>query len=249
MAYAGLADCWSHLYLYSEPSNAVREQAEWASGVAVELAPDSAQAHVSHGLALSLDGRSMEAGEEFEAAIRIEPLLFEANYFFARHLFAVNEAGRALKLYERASLARPDDYQSPLLMAQIYDHLGRDADAKSARLRGIELAEERLKLYPDDARAVYMAANGLAALGQRERAAEWAGRAVAMRPGDSLLLYNVGCVYALLGNVDEAVAALEQAVRNGLRQKEWFERDSNLEPLRKDQRFGKLMRTMWSSAF
>jgi adenylate cyclase len=117
------------------------------------------------------------------------------------------------------------------------------------RACGIELAEQRLKLYPDDARAVYMAANGMAALGQDEQAVKWAKRAVAMRPGDSLLLYHVGCVYALLGNVDEAIATLEQAVRNGLRQREWFERDSNLELLRKDRRFAKLMRMIGASAF
>jgi adenylate cyclase len=244
MAYAGLADCWSYLYLYSEPSDAVRDQAVWASGVAVDLDPESAQAHASRGLALSLDGRNTEAGEEFEAAIRIEPLLFEANYFFARHCFAAGNARRALELYECASRARPDDYQSPLLMAQIYDDLGRHSDARNARLRGIELAEERLKLYPDDARAVYMAANGMAALGQRERAAEWAGRAVAMRPGDSMLLYNVGCIYALLGRFNEALVALEEAVRNGLRQRELFERDSSLESLRGDDRFAVLMRML-----
>jgi len=242
MAYAGLADCWSHLYLYAEPSDAVREQAEWASGVAVDLDPESAQAHVSRGLALSLDGRNIEARHAFETAIRIEPLLFEANYFFARHLFASGDARKALELYERASRARPDDYQSPLLMAQIYDDLEREQEGRNARLRGIELAEERLKLYPDDARAVYMAANGMAALGQRERAAEWAERALAMRPGDSLLLYNVGCIYSLLGRTNEALAAVEHAVRNGLRKREWFERDSDLATLRKDGRFAGLMR-------
>ena len=30
-AYAGLADCWSYTYLYSDRSDAVREQADWAS--------------------------------------------------------------------------------------------------------------------------------------------------------------------------------------------------------------------------
>ena len=59
-----------------------------------------------------------------------------------------------------------------------------------------------------------------------------------------MLLYNVGCIYALLGRFNEALEALEQAVRNGLRQREWFERDNNLESLRKDRRFGKLMRML-----
>ena len=31
LAHAGLADCWSFLYLYSDRSSVIREQAEWAS--------------------------------------------------------------------------------------------------------------------------------------------------------------------------------------------------------------------------
>jgi len=37
LAYAGLADCWSYLYLYSSRDDAIREQAEWASRKAVDL--------------------------------------------------------------------------------------------------------------------------------------------------------------------------------------------------------------------
>lgn len=243
-AYAGLADCWSFLYLYSERNDLLREQAAWAGSRAVELDPESAQAQASRALALSLDRRDEEAAQGFEAAIRLDPNLFEAHYFYARHLFACGQLEKAVESYENAIRTSPDDYQSPLLMAQIYDDLGRAADARAARLRGIELAGRRLNLYPDDVRAVYMAANGMAALGQRERALEWVGRALAMRPADSMLLYNAGCIYSLLGSVEPALTSLEQAVRLGLRQKGWFEHDSNLEPLRTHPRFVQLLRDL-----
>src|SRR5579885_3432501 len=84
-AYAGMADCWSYLYLYSEPSEALREQAEWASAKAVELNPESAQAQASRGLALSLSGRNAEAEAAFEMALLLDPSLFEANYFYAQY--------------------------------------------------------------------------------------------------------------------------------------------------------------------
>jgi tetratricopeptide (TPR) repeat protein len=89
------------------------------------------------------------------------------DYFYARHSFVRGELDQALRLYERAMLVRPEDYQSPLLVGQIYGDLGRPQDARAARERGVRNAEEHLKLNPDDARAVYMAANGLVALGQR----------------------------------------------------------------------------------
>jgi adenylate cyclase len=241
LAYAGLADCWSYVYLYSDRSETVCEQADWASRLAVELDPESAQAQASRALALSLKRRDREAEEAFERAIRLDPYLFEARYFYARHCFVLGQAEKALALYQDAIRVRPEDHQSRLLMAQIYDDLGRRDEARASRLRGIELAEEHLKLNPDDARAVYMAANGMAALGQRERAREWAGHALAMRPDDPMVLYNVGCIYSLLGCAGDALSALEKAVERGQRQKGWYEHDSNLDAVRGDPRFQRLL--------
>jgi serine/threonine protein kinase/tetratricopeptide (TPR) repeat protein len=241
VAYAGLADCWSHIYLYSERRDSVRHQAEEASRKAVELAPDSAQAQASRAVTLSLGGAAEEAEQAFEKAIRLDPGLFEAWYFYARHTFGAGDLPRAAKYYQEAIRVRPDDYQSPLLVAQIYDDMKQPDDARESRRKGVALVEERLELYPDDARALYMGANGLVALGEREKGLEWARRARAIAPDDAMLLYNLGCIYSLAGEIDEAIDCLEKGVASGLTQKAWFEHDSNLDPLRGDPRFKALM--------
>jgi adenylate cyclase len=236
-AYAGVADCWSYLYLYSERSERSSRAADAASQRAIELEPGSAQAHASRGVALSIAERDAEAEAAFERAIELDPKLFEARYFYARHAFTRGHLELALTLYEAAMQIRPEDYQAPLLMAQIYDDLGRNEEGTTARRRGIEAADEHLKLNPDDARAVYAAANGLAALGERERARQWADRAVAMRPDDPVLLYNVGCIYSLIGQGETALDVLERVASHGLIQRGWLEHDSNLDPLRGHPRF------------
>src|SRR3954471_15557227 len=78
-AYAGLADCWSYTYLYSDRSEAVREQAAWASARAQEMDPHSAQAQASRGLSLSLGVQNDEADRAFDEAVRLDPDLFEAH--------------------------------------------------------------------------------------------------------------------------------------------------------------------------
>lgn len=246
-AYAGLADCWSYIYLYSDRSAAVREQADWASARAVEMNPRSAPSHASRGLSLSVANRDAEAEAAFETAIRLDPQLFEAYYFYARHSFVRGQLDKAIELYESAVRVRPDDWQSRLLMAQIYDDLGRAADAREVRRRGIALAEEHLGLNPDDVRARYMAANGLVALGNTSLGREWAQRAVELRPGDSMVLYNVGCIYSLLGDIGPAIDCLEQAAAHGLKQIGWYQHDSNLDPLRTHTRFQQLLRDLASS--
>jgi non-specific serine/threonine protein kinase len=241
LAYAGLADCWSYLYLYAERVATLREQAETASRRAIELAPDSAQAQASRALALSLSGRDDEAEQAFETAMRLDPNLFEAHYFYARHRFVRGQLEEAARLYEQAMRIRPEDYQAPLLVAQIYDDLGRHEDAAAARRRGIDIAEQQLAANPVDARAVYMAANGMVALGELDRGREWAERALAMGPQEPMVLYNVGCIYALLGLPDLAIDCLDNAVSHGLGQRGWYEHDSNLDSLRSHPRFHALM--------
>src|SRR5665811_397840 len=143
----------------------------------------------------------------------------------------------AAGLYEQAMRISPDDYQSPLLVAQTYDDLGRPADAAMARKRGVEIATRRQETNPDDARALYMAANGLVALGERERGRHLAERALAIQPDDPMLLYNVGCVFSMLGLIDQALDCLEKAAATGLTQKAWYEHDNNLDAARNHPRF------------
>jgi TolB-like protein/Tfp pilus assembly protein PilF len=240
-AYAGLADCWSYIYLYSDRNPVVLAQAEWASNKALEIDPRSAAALASRGLCLSSAGSTGAAQADFEAAIEIDPHSFEAYYFYARHCFAIGDKEKAIQLYGAAERVRPDDYQSPLLVAQSYADLGRPDEAEACRRRGIEIAENHLKLHPDDVRALYMAANGLAALNDVERSRDLAQTALEMRPEDPMVLYNVGCVFSLLGLVDQAIDLLVKANANGLRQRGWYENDSNLDPLRSHPRFQRLL--------
>ena len=151
---------------------------------------------------------------------------------------------KAVAQYEGAIRARPEDYQSPLLVAQSYDVLGRRADAAAARQQGVSLAERHLLLNPDDARALYMAANGLAALGERDRSRQFIERALAIRPDDPMLLYNAGCIFAMLELPEPALDCLEKAVRGGLSQKGWYLHDSNLDTLRAHPRFQELLRSL-----
>ena len=240
-AWSGLSDCAAFLYMNAGRRPEDLEQADAASRRALELEPDLAEAHASRGVTLSLQGRHDEAEQAFEAAIGLDPELFEAHYFYARDAFGRGDLERAIRQYEEAIRVRPEDYQAPLLVAQSFEDLGRADEAKAVRRRGVRIAEEHLRQQPDDARALYMGANGLVALGETRRGLEWADRALALDPEDPMLLYNIACIKAMAGAGDAALDCLERSVAAGLRHRGWLEHDSNLDSIRSDPRFRALM--------
>jgi TolB-like protein/Tfp pilus assembly protein PilF len=243
-AYAGISDCCSYLFLYAGSHNEHREKADAMSRKALDLDPDSAEAHASRGVAYTLKNDYGAAERTFETAIHLDPMLFEAYYFYARVSFVQGKLQKAIELYEKAMEVNPQDYQSALLVAQIYSDLGQKEKAKASRLRGIKAAEEKLKLHPDDARALYMGANGLVALGKFKEGLEWAKQALEIDPDEPMVLYNVACIQSLAKEYDDALTSLEQSVRSGMKQLGWLQHDSNLDPLRESPRFKKLIKQL-----
>jgi adenylate cyclase len=81
LAYAGMADAYSHLFRYADatPENAAK--AIQASEKAIDLDPDSAEAHASRGLSLFISEAYEAAQEEFREAVRLNPKLWEAHYY------------------------------------------------------------------------------------------------------------------------------------------------------------------------
>ena len=244
LAYAGLADCCTFLYMHVISSDDVRAAAIDAANWAVELDPALAQAHVSLGLALSLTRDHDAAEREFEAALALDGRLFEAHYFYARDTFMQGRLEKAVTLYERAFELRPEDYQSPLLVGQIYEDLKQPAMAETARRSGLKAAEKRLALHPDDVRALYMGANAMVALGEIDRGLDWARRAYALDSEDAMLLYNLGCIYCMAGKAEEALDFVERSVRAGMNRLGWLQNDSNLDTVRSHPRFQAVVREL-----
>jgi adenylate cyclase len=244
LAYCGLANCYAYLYMYKAKREQYLLAAGKASRTAIELDPFLSEAYVAYGHALSLENRYEEAEEAFERALELDAKLFEARYLFGRLYFAQGKLDKAAYWFEEANRARPEDYQSLLLAGHVYDSLGKTDKARAAQRRGVEVAESSLLLNPYDIRALYLGANGLVALGETEQGLQWLARAREIEPKDPLMLYNSGCVYAMIGMTDEALGCLEQAHEQGITQAGWYANDSNLDSLRQLPRFKALLKKM-----
>ncbi len=245
IAHAGIADCSSLLYINHDARETNLRQAETASLRALELEPELAEGHLARAIALWLNKRNFaEAEAEFEKAMRLDPNLFEAPYFYGRACQSQGKFAEAVRLYERASQLRPEDYQTASSLSQAYHSLGKKDEARIATQRALKLIEERIELNPDDARAYNLGGALFAESGESDRAFEYARRAAEIDPDDTVTLYNAACTYATLGRHEEALDSLEKALDKGYGHREWIEHDPDFAPLRDTPRFRALLEAM-----
>ena len=195
-------------------------------------------------MAVSLSKRFDEAEQEFEQAIALGPQLFEAFYWYGQAKLSQGKFTEAIKLFERAASLRPEDYQISNFVGLALKSLGRHDEAMASYRKQLRLGEEHLARHPDDSRACIMAANAWANLQDAERSAEFAARATAMDPDDPMVLYNVACLYGVLGRTDDCLTALEQSVNKGWGDKAWLEHDSDFDSVRGEPRYLALIRSM-----
>lgn len=240
-AYAGIADCDSFLFLHYNADVSI-DGILAASAKALDLESGLAEAHASRGLALSLRERHPEAMAEFDQAIALDPNLFEAYYFYARACFTQGKLDEAARLFQRAAEIKPDDYQALLVLINVLRSLGREQEMKIAAREGVARAERELVLRPENARAAYLGALGLAALGELDRAKEWAGRALTIDPDDRLAKYNVACFYSLEGEHERAIGLLVELLPRATHEtKRWVKYNSDLDPIRRHPHFLKVL--------
>src|SRR6185437_8965205 len=124
-AYAGLATVHATLHEWFGARAEDLAKAESASLRALELAPGLAETHAARGFVFTLSRRYASASQAFEEAIRINPNLFDAYYYFARAAFANGHLELSADLFGRAAQVRVEDFQSVALQAQSLQWLGR----------------------------------------------------------------------------------------------------------------------------
>lgn len=239
--YAGLADALSFLYKHFERDPDLLAGAEEASRTAIQLDPESADAHTSRAVVHWLQGRLSEAAAEFETAVDLDPASFEAHYLCGMFCWGTGRTKRGIEAFRAAAEQRPDDFQSPNLLAALCRAEGRDAEARAAFERGLELTERHLALNPNNVRARYHAGFALVGLGRASEGVERARGALEMAPRDAMVLYNVAGVHAVAGRTEDGLDYLEQAIEEGFSYRPDLLYDPDLANLRGRPRFRALL--------
>lgn len=243
-AWASLAYTYGYSYMYFNATDVNLAEAKRTSKQAIKLIPDLAESHVSYGIACCMDQNYAKAADEFEKAIEIDPKNFRAWYFFGRAKVHEGDLDRALKLFERSSTIRSEDFQSVLLQAQLYTSLGQRDKAIEVTREGIERVRAMLELNPNDNRALNMGAFALLRLGQTAEAVMWMTTSLKNAPMDSIIQYNGACFFSLAGDVEQALDHLEHClIKVGNISREWLEHDSDIDNIRNHPRYAEIIKS------
>jgi len=243
LAHAGVADVAALLAMYFPAAKADLESARAAAERALRLDPELAEAHAALGAVLFVSGDVPAAEQAFERAVSLDPRLFEAHYFHARACFQEGRFAEAAELYRKATRVR-EDYSSAFFRAQALEAMGEKDQAREAYRAALGVAQRHMDLNPDDPRAATMRAVSLCRIGRVEEGLRWAERALELDPEDPGVAYNAACLFALAGDAGQAMAHLQKAVGAGFGNREWLERDPDLDNIRSEPRFQEIMAEM-----
>ncbi len=179
-AWAGLADAYSMRYRFLEAEASYAAKALETSEQALQLDPDSAEAHASRGLALYINKRGTEAEQYFETAITIGANAFEPYFLYGACASSQGNFLKAARLYIRAAEISPADYLPLVYLAQAYSDMHRKHEEMQTRQHAAVLIGQALEANPHDARARYMGAATTPPWVTRPR--RWSGRTLPCNP-------------------------------------------------------------------
>ncbi len=234
---AGIANVCAQYHYHYDRGAAWTERALAAAQRAAALQPDLPEVQVAQAWILYIQKKYDDAARCAQRAIDRKRDCEGGYYILGRALFASGHYQEIANMADAAIEACGDDYNVYVPINNALGAIGKDEALRNVRQRRITALENHLKLVPDDARARAHLAGDYADVGRNDEADREVRFAVALRPNDANLLYNVACVYCKMSRKPEALEALRKAWDAGIKDADWTRRDPDLALLHGDPEF------------
>jgi tetratricopeptide (TPR) repeat protein len=206
--YSGLADCNSGLawHGFKSPADAL-PNAEAAALKAIEIDPQSAEAHASLGLVFLHRWNWSGAEAEFKRALMLDPHYANAHHWYGDYLSIQGQHDEALREAKQALELDPLNLMIGTWVGLRY-YLARNYD------RAIEQGEKTVELEPSFAAAHLLLGQAYVQAGLRDKGLAELQRAASLSGGSPLYLAQVAVAHASAGQKTEAlrIAAQLQAI-------------------------------------
>ena len=240
LGYASIANVCAQNYYHYLRETIWIGRAMAASQRAVALQPEQPEVLVAQAWILY-------ASQQYEDAVRCARQAIErkrdcegAYYLLGRALFASGRYQELASIAEEAIEASGTDYNVFVPISNALGALGKDDAVRNMRLRRVQTMEEHLKRVPEDARARTLLSVDYATLNRTDEALREVNLALALRPTEATVLYNVACSFCMLNKRAEALDALTKAWEAGFKDADWARRDPDLALLHSEPEFERL---------
>jgi len=202
-AYSGLADSNSGLawHGFASPAKAL-PVAKAAALKAIEIDPQSAEAHASLGLVLHHEWSS-EAEPEFRRALQLDPGYANAHHWFGDYLSVRGRHDEALLEARQALRLEPLNLMIGTWVGLRY-YLARQYD------RAIEQGQSTVELDPSFAAAHLILGEAYVQAGRGDQGLAELQSAASLSGSNPLYLAQVGIAYASSGRKTEALQVIAQ---------------------------------------
>jgi TolB-like protein/DNA-binding winged helix-turn-helix (wHTH) protein/Flp pilus assembly protein TadD len=269
-AYSGLADCNSGLtwHGFKSPAEAL-PKAYTAARKAVEINPQSAEAHASLGLVLSHRWEWAGAEAEFRRALELDPQYANAYHWYGdyfsikgRHDEALAEASRALNLdplnlmistwvalryyqaqnFSRAIEQARDSVELDSNFAAAHLLLGEGYVQAGLHNEGVSELKKAASLSGGSPLYTAQVAVALAAAGRKREALRIAHELETLSRKRYVSPYGLAQIYAALGSYEDTFKWLQTAYGDRAVWMEYLAVDPTFDRYHTDQRFQELLR-------
>jgi TolB-like protein len=240
LAHAAIASSCAQYHWHFERAPAWIERAKAASQRASALGKDAPEIQVAEAWILYAEGKYDEAVERLRKVIGRKPDTEGAYYLLGRALFAAGKYQDVVDLAEAGIAASGEDYNVYVPIQNALGALGKSEMLRHVVLQRIQVLEAHLKKVPEDARGRTLLATDYVHVDRADDALREASLAMALRPNDAMVMYNVACVFGTLERKPECLEALQKAWNAGFRDPAWARRDPDLAILHGEPEFERL---------
>ena len=234
LAYAASAHACAALFYNYGRDDVWIDRAKAAAEQSAVLQPGLPEAEIARAWVLYAAGQNDEAIQLAQNAIARKSDC-GGHYVLGRALFAAGRYQELVDVAEDHIKAAGDDYNIYAAIGNALGALGKTEAMRNLRQRRTHIFEEQIHKVPEDLRARIMLAIDYASVGRIDDAMREVNLAIALRPDETLVLYNAACAFATMDKKAEALSTLRKARDAGFRDTGWARSDPDLSSLHGDE--------------
>ncbi|MEP7149190.1 MAG: protein kinase [Acidobacteriota bacterium] len=240
LAHAGLANVCTQFYYFFERDQQWIDRAVAATQKASAKGNDAPEVRLAEAWVDFVERQYSQAIDKMRIALDGHPDLDGGYYLLGRALFEAGRYQEIVDILEDALAHSGENYNTTIPIHNALGALGKTEALKNFMFREVAIFEEHLQKVPEDARVRVLLAGDYAMQGRMEDAKREADMAMALRPDDTMILYNIACAFCAMNNPVDAMAALKKSWEGGNINATWVRQDPDLAILHGDPEFERL---------